>query len=263
MAQSHQISKSRGDSTGHKQEVCPASSAHPLCQPQSCTPKPGQGDGVHEDALPKWGPLPKAAASYSGCHTAGPAIPMALLFPGVPRLLLTLQPPGPKKTGQCLCQPGSSGESKTNFANTAEITGFISRHMAVSSGREEATAGLLAKFLVFLEYLHVVHLRFLFSLWLLAVAGWRSLAGGGQRYPAHSPCHANYRQPVLAISTYNSLLPDLNRTANKNLAFLNTSIKHHSLPLEITTEFMEHLGEKEPTTEMGFSSQFRHGSEEL
>lgn len=126
---------------------------------------------MHEDGLPKRGPLPKAAASYPGCHTAGTAIPMALLFPGLPCLLLTLQPPGPKKTGQCSCQSGSSGELKTSFANTAEITGFISGHMAVSSGREEATAVLLAKFLVFLEYLHVVHLRFLFSLWLLAVAG--------------------------------------------------------------------------------------------
>lgn len=119
---------------------------------------------MHEDALPKCSPLPKAAASHPGCHTAGPATPMALFFPGLPCLPLTLQPPGPEKTGQCSCQPGSSGELKTSFANTAEITGFIAGHMVVSSGREEATAGLLAKFLVFLEYLHVVHLRFHFSL---------------------------------------------------------------------------------------------------
>lgn len=179
-------------------------------------PKPGQGDGVHEDALPRWGPLAKAAASYPGCHTRGPATPVALLFPGVPCLLLTLQPPGPEKTWQCSCQPGSSRELKTSFANTAEITGFISGHMAVSSGREEATVGLLARFLVFMEYLHVGHLRFLLSLWLLAVAGWRSLASRGQTYSAHSPCHTNYRQPVLAISTYNNFLSDLSRIANKN-----------------------------------------------
>lgn len=181
---------------------------------------------------------------------------MALLFPGLPCLLLPLQPPGPKNTGQCSCKSGSSGESQTSLAHTAEITGFISGHMVVSSGREEATAGLLAKFLVFLEYLHVVHLRFLFSLWLLAVAGWRSLAGGGQRYPAHSPCHANYRQPVLAISTYNSFPTDLSRIANKKLASFNASIKLHSLPHETTTESKENLGEKEPITEMGFSSLF-------
>lgn len=141
--------------------MCPASSAHAPCQPEFCTTKPGQGDGVHEDVLPKRAPL-----SYCrSCYSHGTA------FPSLPCLLLTLQPPGLKKPGQRLWQPGSSGESKTSFANTAEITGFISGHMAVSSGREEATAGLLAKFLVFLEYLHVVHLRFLFSLWLLAVAG--------------------------------------------------------------------------------------------
>lgn len=110
-------------------------------------------------------------ASYPGSYTRARATSVALLFPGFPCLLLTLQPPGPEKTGQCSCQPGSSGELRTSFANNAEITGFISGHMAVSSGREEATAGLLAKFLVFMEYLHVVHLRFLFSLWLLAVAG--------------------------------------------------------------------------------------------
>lgn len=134
--------------------------------------------------------------------------------------------------------------------------------MVVSSGREEATAGLLAKSLVFLEYLHVVHLRFLFSLWLLAVAGWRSLAGRGQRYPAHSPCHANYTQPVLAIPTYNSFSPDLSGIANKKLASFNASIKHHSLPPETTTESKKSLGKKEPTIKMGFSSLFRHVSEE-
>lgn len=236
VAQSHQISKHKGDSTGHKQEVCSASSAHPPpCQPQSCTPNPGQGDGVHEDALPKWRPLPRAAASYP----AGPATPTALLSPGVPRLLLTLQPPGPEKAGQRSCQPGNSGEPKTTFANTAEITGFISRHMAVSSGREEGTAGLLAKFLVFLD------------IYMLCISGFCSPPGcllwqddaAWPEIPSPEPL------PCSLQTAYDSLLPALSRTANKKLAFFNASIKHHSLPAETTTEIMESLGEKEPITQ--------------
>lgn len=72
-------------------------------------------------------------ASYPGSYTRARATSVALLFPGFPCLLLTLQPPGPEKTGQCSCQPGSSGELRTSFANSAEITGFISGHMAGGS----------------------------------------------------------------------------------------------------------------------------------
>lgn len=122
----------------------PATSARPPASALTLRPKTGSGSGVHEDALPFIRaccfmhhlacPTPRLLSPW---YSHGGAFPCSAWSP------LTLQPPAPRRQGRCSCQPGSSGESKLSFANAAEITGLISGHMAVSSGREEAAAASL------------------------------------------------------------------------------------------------------------------------
>lgn len=139
--------ETRGESRRHL-GMCPAiNTCPPLHQPQSCTPKPGWrvtcmsmhclSDAFHLSQL-LYAPscLPHSLAGITG----GPGTPTAVLFPGPS---LPCRPLALRRLGQGSCQPGSSRESRSSFANTAEITGFISRHMVVSSGREEAAAASL------------------------------------------------------------------------------------------------------------------------
>ena len=168
---------------------------------------------------------------------------MAVLFPALPGPPLPCSPLALRRQGQCSCQPGSGGESKSSFANAAEITGFISGHMAVSSGREEAAAASLP------------NSQYLWSIYMLCISGFSSHSGcslwqddaapasGGRGYPAHRPRHANYRQVISATSIYYGFLPDLSRIAyQKNEPFLNVSIKHRGPPLETTTQSRDSSG---------------------
>lgn len=147
---SHQISKSKGGGAGREQEVPRHSSCHPCSpppRPRLYTPKPGRGGGVHEDVLP-FAPArcfnaPPCLPHIPAAITRGPGTPMAVLFPALPGTPLPCSSLALRRQDWCSCQPGSGRESKSSFANAAEITGFISGHMVVSSGTEEAAAASL------------------------------------------------------------------------------------------------------------------------
>lgn len=105
---SHQISKPQGGGAGREQEALRNTSC---CQ----HPPPASALTLR----------PKTELDVWRVHPV-PCSPSAL-----------------RRRGRCSCQPGSGRESKLSSANTAEITGFISGHMVVSSGREEAAAASL------------------------------------------------------------------------------------------------------------------------
>lgn len=194
---SHQISKPNGGGAGQELEVPRHKSCCqcPTCPywPWLCAPKRGRRVGVHEGALlltqACWFTLYLAyptpwllSLEALVLHSSG--------FPCSPCSPATLQHPALRRQGQCSLPGREQQGVELEFCQCCWNKWI---HLWAYGGiftERGSCCCLLAKFLVFMEYLHVVYLRFLFSLGLLAVAGWRSAAGGGRGYPAHRLHHA-------------------------------------------------------------------------
>lgn len=211
---SHQISKPKGGGTGREQEAPRHTFCH-QCLPPLISPDPAPQNWVG------WGnALPFIRARcfihHLAWHHQRSWYSHGSAFPCSPWSPLTLQPPSPEKTGPVLVPAQERRGVEIEFCQCCWNNRI---HLWAYGGifRERGSCCcLLAKFLLFMEYLHVVYLEFLFSLRLLAVAGWRSLVGGGRGYPAHSlPATLTTDRQILATSIYYGFLPDLSRRDSK------------------------------------------------